>query len=132
MDFCDMSVALRAAVCFVVVKSAESQSRGAAFAPHQCLVQQHMQLIHALRGHLSEFRLVAPKGLARRKRLESARLGRDRGPARSVREVCAIYLAQIANLTEGDRAADNGVIDRDEGLQVRLGRSFPQQLPVAV
>ena len=47
---------------FVAVKSAEKQGRAVAFRTHQCFVRQRTQLINALRGHLAEFGLLAPKG----------------------------------------------------------------------
>ena len=57
---------------FVAVKSVETQGRAVAFRTHQCLVRQRTQLINALRGHLAEFGLVAPKGPACLKVLETA------------------------------------------------------------
>ncbi|MEM9766118.1 MAG: IS110 family transposase, partial [Pseudomonadota bacterium] len=92
--------ALRPTVRFVAVKSTDTQARAVAFGTHQCFVRQRTQLINALRGHLAEFGLVAPKGPASLKVMENA-LGDGAvdlpGP---VREMGAIYLEQIANLTE--------------------------------
>ena len=64
--------ASRPTMRFVAVKSAETQGRAVAFRTHQCLVRQRTQLINALRGHLAEFGLVAPKGPASLKVLETA------------------------------------------------------------
>lgn len=64
--------ALRPTMRFVAVKSAETQARAVAFRTHQGLVRQRTQLINALRGHLAEFELVAPKGPASLKLLENA------------------------------------------------------------
>lgn len=64
--------ASRPTMRFVAVKSVETQGRTVAFRTHQCLVRQRTQLIDALRGHLAEFGLVAPKGPASLKVLESA------------------------------------------------------------
>ena len=92
--------ALRPTMRFVAVKSVETQGRAVAFRTHQCLVRQRTQLINALRGHLAEFGLVAPKGPASLKLLKNA-LGDEAadlpGP---VREMGTVYLEQIANLTE--------------------------------
>lgn len=45
---------------------------GRPFRTHQRLVRQRKQLINALRGHLAQFGLVAPKGPASLKVLENA------------------------------------------------------------
>jgi transposase len=47
---------------FVAVKSAEQQAAGVVFRARDLLVRQRTQTINALRGHLAEFGLVAPKG----------------------------------------------------------------------
>jgi transposase len=64
------------------------------------LVRQRTQLINALRGHLAEFGLVAPKGPASLKVLETALADETSVLPVQVREMGAIYLNQIARLTE--------------------------------
>src|SRR6056297_3164099 len=99
--------ASRPAMRFVAVKSAETQGRAVAFRTHQCLVRQLTQLINALRGHLAEFGLVAPKGPASLKVLETALADETSDLPEPVREMGAIYLEQIARLTEViERLAD--------------------------
>ena len=99
--------AMRPTMRFVAVKSAETQGRAVAFRTHQCMVRQRTQLINALRGHLAEFGLVAPKGPASLKLLENA-LGEQTSDLPSpVREMGRIYVEQIARLTEViERLAD--------------------------
>nr|AMB44399.1 Transposase [Methylobacterium sp. AMS5] len=67
-DRADAEAIAEAAACpsmrFVAVKSAETQGRAVAFRTHLCLVRQRTQLINALRGRLTEFGVVAPKGPA--------------------------------------------------------------------
>ena len=92
--------AMRPTMRFVAVKSAETQARAVAFRTHQCLVRQRTQLINALRGHLAEFGLVAPKGSASMKILEDALVDQTTGLLDPVRELGAIYVEQIARLTE--------------------------------
>lgn len=92
--------ALRPTMRFVAVKSAETQGRAVAFRTHQCLVRQRTQLINALRGHLAEFGLVAPKGPASLRVLEAALADETSVLPVQVREMGAIYLDQIASLTE--------------------------------
>jgi transposase len=92
---------------FVAVKSAETQGRAVAFRTHQCLVRQRTQLINALRGHLAEFGLVAPKGPASLKVLEDALADESSVLPDPVREMGTIYLDQIARLSDViDRLAD--------------------------
>ena len=99
--------ALRPAMRFVAVKSVETQGRAVAFRTHQCLVRQRTQLINALRGHLAEFGLVAPKGPASLKVLENALADEASELPAVVREMGTIYLDQIARITEViERLAD--------------------------
>src|SRR6056297_1889818 len=108
--------ASRPTMRFVAVKSAETQGRAVAFRTHQCLVRQRTQLINARRaegtppawqGHLAEFGLVAPKGPASLKVLETALADETSDLPAPVREMGAIYLEQIARLTEViERLAD--------------------------
>lgn len=92
--------AMRPTMRFVAVKSAETQARAVAFRTHQCLVRQRTQLINALRGHLAEFGLVAPKGPASLKLLENALDDETTDLPDPVRKMGTVYLEQIANLTE--------------------------------
>ncbi|SET97424.1 Transposase [Paracoccus homiensis] len=92
--------ASRPTMRFVSVKSAETRGRAVAFRTHQCLVRQRTQLINALRGHLAEFGLVAPKGPASLKVLETALADENSVLPGQVRGMGAIYLDQIATLTE--------------------------------
>ncbi len=92
--------ASRPAMRFVAVKSAETQGRAVAFRTHQCLVRQRTQLINALRGHLAEFGIVAPKGPANLKVLEEALSDETGDLPATVRAMGAIYLDQIARLTD--------------------------------
>lgn len=64
------------------------------------MVRQRTQLINALRGHLAEFGLVAPKGPASLKVLENALADETSILPGQVREMGTIYLDQIATLTE--------------------------------
>jgi transposase len=92
--------ALRPTMRFVAVKGADTQARAVAFRTHQCLVRQRTQLINALGGHLAEFGLVAPQGPASLKVLENAMEAEATDLPDPVREMGAVYLEQIGNLTE--------------------------------
>ena len=112
--------ASRPTMRFVAVKSAETQGRAVAFRTHQCLVRQRTQLIHALRGHLAEFGLVAPKEPASLKVLETALSDETSALPGAVREMGTIYVEQIARLTElVERLADElGAASRTD-IQLR-------------
>jgi transposase len=47
---------------FVAVKSEQQQAAGLVFRTRDLLVRQRTQLINAIRGHLSEYGWIAPKG----------------------------------------------------------------------
>ena len=92
--------ASRPSMRFVAVKSAEKQGRAVAFRTHQCFVRQRTQLINALRGHLAEFGLVAPKGPESLKLVDKALAQPDVDLPAPVREMGVLYLDQIGHLTE--------------------------------
>jgi len=92
--------ASRPTMRFVAVKGVETQGRAVAFRTHQCLIRQRTQLINALRGHLAEFGLVAPKGPASLQAPENALADEASEPPGPVREMGAIHLEQIARLPE--------------------------------
>jgi transposase len=50
---------------FVTPKSEEQQSAGVELKVRQLLVQQRTRCVNALRGHLAEFGIVAPKGMGK-------------------------------------------------------------------
>ncbi|MEL7046203.1 MAG: transposase [Pseudomonadota bacterium] len=84
----------------MAVKDTETQGRAVAFRTHQCLVRQRTQLINALRGHLAEFGVVAPKGPANLNLLENALADEASDLPSTVCEMGLVYLEQIARLTE--------------------------------
>lgn len=92
--------ASRPTMSFVAVKCAEKQGRAVAFRTHQCFVRQRTQLINSLRGHLAEFGLVAAKGPASLKVLENALDDPSTDIPAQVREMGAIYHAQIVQLSK--------------------------------
>lgn len=92
--------ALRPTMRFVAVKSADTQGRTVAFRTHQCLVRQRTQLVNALRGHLAEFGVVAPKGPASLKLLENALADQASDLPGQVRKIGTIHVEQIVWLTE--------------------------------
>ena len=61
--------ALRPTMRFVPVKSEETQGAASVFRVRDLLIRQRTQAINALRGHLTEFGQIAPKGAANVSRL---------------------------------------------------------------
>lgn len=123
--------AFRPALRFVAVKSAETQGRAVAFRTHQCLVRQCTQLINALRGHLAELGLVAPKGPASLKVLETALADETSALLSAVWEMGAIYLDQIARLTDViERLADELEAATKTDIQLRRRCTIPGIGPV--
>ena len=114
-DFADAAAiaeaASRPSMSFVAVKSAEKQARAVAFRTHQCFVRQRTQLINALRGHLAEFGLVAPKGPVHLKLLQAALNGPQLDLPTTVREMGQLYVRQI-------RYASTGSSPRVRGTEV--------------
>ena len=92
--------ASRPTMRFVAVKSEASQARAMVFRGRDLLVGQRTQLINALRGHLAEFGVVAPKGVAHLGELEKALEDEGNGLLPEVRQVGRMYLGQIAVCSE--------------------------------
>ena len=59
-----VEAAQRPTMRFVAVKTAQVQARSMVFRTRALLVRQRTQTVNALRGHLAEFGLVAPRGVA--------------------------------------------------------------------
>ena len=90
--------ASRPTMHFVAVKSEESQAGMMQFGVRDLLVRQRTQTINALRGHLAEFGVIAPKGPVHARRLALAIADpQTRLPAK-VRELGGLLLEQIADL----------------------------------
>jgi transposase len=93
-----VEVAQRPTMRFVAVKSAERQAAAMVFKTRDLLVRQRTSLVNALRAHLAEFGLVAPKGICHVGRLE-ALLAEDTTLPEPVRRLCGELVALIAGLT---------------------------------
>lgn len=92
--------AARPSMSTVAVKTKDQQARAMLFRTRDLLVRQRTQLINALRGHMAEYGLVAPRAKANLRRLEKALSEPDNGLPALVVESGQTYLDQIADLTE--------------------------------
>ena len=91
--------ASRPTMRFVAVKSEEQQARAMQLRVRMLLVRQRTQTINALRGHLAEFGLVAPKGPAHVDRLAWAlENGEGMSLPALVHEMGALLLERIVEL----------------------------------
>ena len=92
--------AQRPTMSFVAVKSEAQQARGMVFRTRDLLVRQRTQTINALRGHLAEFGIVAPQGVAHLGRLAAAVEAPGTGLPEPVDELAGLLLERIADLHE--------------------------------
>jgi transposase len=107
-----VEAAQRPTMRFVAVKSAEQQASGMVFKARDLLVRQRSNLVNAVRAHLAEFGVVAPKGLCHVGRL--AGLVDEAGSAlpEPVRRLCGELLDLITVLNERIGALDRKVRER--------------------
>lgn len=87
--------AARADMRAVAVKNEAQQARAMLFRTRDRLVGQRTQLINALRGHLAEFGLIAPRGPAQLKRLSDALETEGASLPISVHRLAEMHLEQI-------------------------------------
>jgi transposase len=87
--------AARPTMRFVALKTEGQQARAMIFRARDLLVRQRTQLINALRGHLAEFGVVAPQGIAHVRRLQEAIDDPQAELPPVVRDIGRAYLDQI-------------------------------------
>ena len=104
--------ASRPTMRFVAVKTEAQQARAMRFRTRNLLVRQRTQTINALRGHLKEFGVIAPRGPAHVERLAGAIEDADSGLPGLVRELGALLLVQVAEL-------DDKIAELDQELRER-------------
>ena len=92
--------ASRPTMRFVAVKTREQQACMMLFRTRDLLVRQRTQTINALRGHLAEFGVVAPKGRVHVGRLAEALADPAAELPEAVRALGGLLLGQIADLDE--------------------------------
>lgn len=95
-----VEAASRPTMRFVALKTSEQQAAGMTFRVRDTLVRQRTQLVNALRGHLAEFGVIAPAGIARVERLAEMVEDPDMSILAPVRELARLLLDQIATLGE--------------------------------
>ena len=106
--------ASRPTMRFVAVKSVEQQAAGMAFRTRDLFVRQKTQTINALRGHLAEYGVIAPKGVANLGRLVQAIDDPCSGLPNQVIELGRALLSQIEELQR-----KIGVLEREIRVRTR-------------
>ncbi|ESX84748.1 transposase IS110 [Mesorhizobium sp. LNJC405B00] len=104
--------AQRPTMRFVAVKSEAKQASAVIFRTRDILVGQRTQLINAIRGHLSEYGLIAPQGPFHIGRL----IAQIEDPTSSVPEASRSCLALLA---EGLRHLQNQIAALDTEISAR-------------
>jgi transposase len=107
-----VEAALRPTMRFVSVKSAEKQAASMIFKTRDLLVRQKTQAINALRGHMTEYGVVAPNGAVHVARLERALDDPGAGFPNGVVELCRMILKLIAELRVRIADLDRELRDR--------------------
>lgn len=105
--------AQRPSMRFVAVKSEEQQASALVFRTRDLLVRQRTQLINAIRGHLTEYGWVAPKGPAYVSMLGDLledEMGASLPPA--ALSMFRVMLDLLADLDEGIAALDKEIAQR--------------------
>lgn len=90
--------ASRPSMRFVAVKSAEQQAAGMALKTRDLFVRQKTQAINALRGHLAEHGVIAPRGVVHLKRLQTALVSERAVLPKAVVLHAGMILDQISHL----------------------------------
>ena len=93
-----VEAASRPTMRFVALKSEAQQARAMLFRTRQMFIGQRTQTINALRGHLAEHGVVAPKGAIHVKCLAAAVADETIGLPEGVRELAQVYLAPSEGL----------------------------------
>ena len=92
--------ASRASMRFVAVKSADQQGQAMVLKTRDLFTTQRTQTINALRGHLAEYGVIAPKGPVHLSKLEAALDDTAHNLPDIVIALCRRFFQQILALTE--------------------------------
>ncbi len=87
--------AARPSMARVAVKPKDQQARAMLFCSRDLFVRQRTQLINALRGHLAEYGVVAPRAKANLRRLDQALSEPDNGLPELVVEIGHSYIQMV-------------------------------------
>ena len=121
--------AQRPSMRFVAVKSEEQQAAGLVFRTRDLLVRQRTQLINAVRGHLTEYGWIAPKGPSHVARL--ADLIEEEERVSSLPEAARVMFRLMLDLLAGLNARisdlDKEIARRAREDEVVVREEFPSR-----
>lgn len=106
--------AQRPSMRFVPVKTEAQQAAALVFRGRDLLVRQRTQISNALRGHMTEYGWIAPKGLAHLDKL-TVLLGDPSAVPADVRAVCMVLLDSLAVLDRQIAFLDKEIVRRSRG-----------------
>lgn len=104
--------ASRANMRFVPVKSAEKQASTVAFKTRDLLVRQRSQMINALRGHVGEFGIIAPQGVAHASKMGDWIKSANCSLPDAARTMCLILVETIDRLSGQIRQLNVDIANR--------------------
>ncbi len=104
--------AQRPTMRFVAVKSEEKQASAVIFRTRDVLVSQRTQIINAIRGHLSEFGLIAPQGPSHVERLITQIEDPGSGVPEAARCCLVILVEALRRLQEQAKELDAEIAAR--------------------
>ena len=110
--------AQRPTMRFVAVKSEDKQSSAMIFKTRDLLVRQKTRTINALRAHLAEFGVIAPKGPAHLGRLVSQVEDPETSLPEPVRTLCLMLIDLVGTLIEQIRVLDGEIKTRSRNDDV--------------
>jgi transposase len=112
--------AQRPTMRFVAVKSEEKQASTMVFKARDLLVRQRNQVINALRGHLTEFGIIAPQGARNIHTLIAAVDDQATGLPEVARSICQMLITALGELNQKICELDREIMQRarqDEGVR---------------
>lgn len=126
-----VEAALRPTMRFVAVKTEDQQSRAMLFRTRQMFVGQRTQLINALRGHLAEHGLVAPRGAVHLRKIAASVEADDTSLPATVQDLAKLYLKQITELADQITELDRKMIRAvREAASTRRAQTMPGVGPI--
>lgn len=126
-----VEAALRPTMRFVAVKTEDQQSRAMLFRTRQMFVGQRTQLINALRGHLAEHGLVAPRGAVHLRKIAASVEADDTSLPATVQDLAKLYLKQITELADQITELDRKMIRAArEAASTRRAQTMPGVGPI--
>lgn len=110
--------ATRPTMRFVPVKSEETQGAAMVFRIRELLIRQRTQAINALRGHLSEFGLIAPQGAANTPKLIAMVEDPESGLPADAIPTLKVLIATLAHLEAEIGELDAEIVRRAKTNEV--------------